>query len=117
MKAHTTPQDPISEQTLYFAGNGISNSGSPQAKHQDSRSPLTTPAKRSLKLFMQTVSETGYLLFVYQCRLSLVKFFFFSAARFSLAGSLRPQIHDSLTHKAYRCRKALSGAAPCFDAF
>jgi len=55
---------------------------------------------------MQTVSETGYLLPLYQRWLSLVKFFFFSVSCFFDAHSLRPQIMIGWARVDNRWRKA-----------
>jgi len=55
---------------------------------------------------MQTVSETGYLLPLYQRWLSLVKFFFFSVSCFFDAHSLRPQIMIGWARVDNRWRKS-----------
>jgi hypothetical protein len=62
-------------------------------------SPSTSPPKRSVEIpaaghitgktpvrrFMQAVSETGYLVTVYQCWRRLVKSFFYGESGFSMA--------------------------------
>jgi DNA-binding LacI/PurR family transcriptional regulator len=59
---------------------------------------------------MQPVSETAYLLSIYQCCRNLVKFFFFSESYFSMMVCV-PQTMIRCAHIDHRWRKALSGAA------
>jgi hypothetical protein len=59
---------------------------------------------------MQPVSETAYLLSIYQCCLNLVKFFFFSESCFSIMVCV-PETMIGWAHIYNRWRKALSSAA------
>jgi hypothetical protein len=53
---------PTTEQTLYFAGDRISNSCSPSERTIEIPLSVTSPAKTPMSPFMESVSETGCLL-------------------------------------------------------
>jgi hypothetical protein len=76
---------PKTEQTLCCAGHRISNSCSPCKRIIEIPAVRHITGKVADEGFMQAVSETGYLVLVYQCRRRVVKFFFSLLSGFSMA--------------------------------
>jgi hypothetical protein len=62
----------------------MSNRGSRRKRSIEIPADRHSTGKNGDEAFMQSVSETGYWLPVYQGWLSVVKFFFFSASCFSM---------------------------------